>query len=158
MKKSLSILFTAGFILFLSAYAFAGQYSINGTVQGSYSSMTIDQNGALNIVTQSSPPPSGNTITGQVTSNYFGTGKTIGIYNVTMTLSGTSSGTSATNTNGNYTFTGLGDGSYTVTPSSGSYTFDPTSGNSGRLLQIRRLQSILVRPRSQEKRIQLLEM
>ncbi len=45
-----------------------------------------------------------------------------------MTLGGTSSGTSATNTNGNYTFTGLADGSYTVTPSSGSYTFNPTSG------------------------------
>ena len=45
-----------------------------------------------------------------------------------MALSGSSSGTSTTDTNGNYTFTGLADGSYTVTPSHGSYTFSPASG------------------------------
>jgi hypothetical protein len=131
MKKSLRLLFTVGFILFLSVYAFAGSYSINGAYQGNYLSISIDQNGALNITTQITPPPSGNTITGRVTlvSTYFGAGKTIGITGVTMTLGGTSSGTSVTNTNGNYTFTGLVDGSYTVTPSHGSYAFTPASGN-----------------------------
>jgi len=126
MKKSLRLLFTVGFILFLSVYAFAGQYSINGTYQGNYLSIAIDPNGAVNITTAASPPPSGNTITGQVTSTYI-VGKTLGIAGVTMTLGGTSSGTSVTNTNGNYTFTGLADGNYTVTPSHGSYTFT-TSG------------------------------
>jgi hypothetical protein len=127
MKKSLRLLFTVGFILFLSVYAFAGQYSINGPNQGNYSSISIDQNGTL-IINTITPPPSGNTITGQVTSTGYIVGKTLGIAGVTMTLGGTSSGTSVTNTNGNYTFTGLADGSYTVTPSHGSYTFNPTSG------------------------------
>jgi hypothetical protein len=56
MKRILSIIFTVGFILSLSVYAFAGRYLINGTAQGSYSSMTIDQNGTLNIVEEQSSP------------------------------------------------------------------------------------------------------
>jgi hypothetical protein len=131
MKKSLRLLFTVGFILFLSVYAFAGSYSINGAYQGNYSTISIDLNGAINIMTQITPPPSGNTITGRCTlvDNYFGAGKTIGIAGVTMTLSGSGSGTKTTDTNGYYTFASLVDGSYTVTPSSGSYAFAPTSGN-----------------------------
>jgi len=130
MKKSLRLLFTVGFILFLSVYAFAGSYSINGAYQGNYSTISIDLNGAINIMTQTTPPPSGNTITGRCTlvDNYFGAGKTIGIAGVTMTLSGSGSGTKTTDTNGYYTFASLVDGSYTVTPSHGSYTFSPTSG------------------------------
>ncbi len=46
---------------------------------------------------------------------------------VTITLSGTSSGTATTNASGNYTFTGLANGSYTVSPSQPGYTFTPTS-------------------------------
>ena len=46
---------------------------------------------------------------------------------VTMTLSGTSSGTVTTDSSGNYTFTGLADGSYTVTPSLKGYTFNSVS-------------------------------
>ncbi len=46
---------------------------------------------------------------------------------VTMALSGTASGTATTDTNGNYTFTGLVNGTYTVTPSLSGYTFSPSS-------------------------------
>ena len=123
------LLFTIGFILFLSVCAFAGQLYINGQYYNEYSSMSINSSGRVDITTAASPPPSGNTIAGRVTSVFFGAGKTIGIGGVTMALIGSSSGTSTTDTNGNYTFISLADGSYTVTPSHGSYTFNPASGS-----------------------------
>lgn len=46
---------------------------------------------------------------------------------VTITLSGAASKTTTTATGGTYTFTGLANGSYTVTPSKSGYTFSPTS-------------------------------
>jgi uncharacterized repeat protein (TIGR03803 family) len=46
---------------------------------------------------------------------------------VTMTLSGTSSGSATTNAGGNYCFTGAAGGNYTVTPSDAGYTFSPVS-------------------------------
>ncbi|MCL4476730.1 MAG: carboxypeptidase regulatory-like domain-containing protein [Nitrospirae bacterium] len=46
---------------------------------------------------------------------------------VTMTLSGAGTGTTTTDVSGNYTFTGLANGTYTVTPSRTGYTFSPTS-------------------------------
>jgi plastocyanin len=60
-------------------------------------------------------------ISGQVTSN------SSGLSDVTMTLSGTSSATAITDASGNYTFAGLDNGSYTVTPSRTGFTFNPTS-------------------------------
>lgn len=68
------------------------------------------------------PTPTYN-ISGQVTSN--GTG----LSGVTITLSGNRSDTTTTNSNGDYSFSGLSNGSYTVTPSLTGYTFDPTSRN-----------------------------
>ena len=44
-----------------------------------------------------------------------------------MTLSGAKSGTTITDASGNYTFTGLDNGSYTITPSRTGFTFSPTS-------------------------------
>ncbi|MDO8445551.1 MAG: carboxypeptidase-like regulatory domain-containing protein [Deltaproteobacteria bacterium] len=49
------------------------------------------------------------------------------ISGVTVALTGTSSGSTTTDSSGNYTFSGLADGSYTVTPSMTDYTFDPSS-------------------------------
>ena len=46
---------------------------------------------------------------------------------VTVTLSGTSSATTTTYGDGSYTFGGLANGSYTVTPSKAGYTFNPAS-------------------------------
>ncbi len=46
---------------------------------------------------------------------------------VTMTLAGAGTGTQTTSTTGTYTFSGLVNGSYTVTPSKAGYTFSPTS-------------------------------
>jgi hypothetical protein len=77
----------------------------------------------LTIDTDSVPPPDdGNT--GQTHSI---SGTVNGASLVTMTLSGASTGTTTTGVGGVYTFTGLSNGSYTVTPSKTSYTFTPTS-------------------------------
>jgi len=46
---------------------------------------------------------------------------------VTMTLSGAASATTTTASNGTYTFSGLANGSYTVTPSKSGYVFNPAS-------------------------------
>jgi len=46
---------------------------------------------------------------------------------VTMTLTGAASRTTTTDASGNYTFSSLANGSYTVTPSLAGYTFTPTS-------------------------------
>ncbi len=47
------------------------------------------------------------------------------LYGVTMTLSGAASATAITNRMGSYSFTGLGNGSYTVTPSKAGFVFGP---------------------------------
>lgn len=47
--------------------------------------------------------------------------------NVTITLSGTNTGSTMTDASGNYSFSGLVNGSYTVTPSPAGYTFSPTN-------------------------------
>jgi RHS repeat-associated protein len=60
-------------------------------------------------------------IAGQVTSGG------VGLSGVTLTLSGAASGSVATDASGNYAFTGLGNGTYTVTPSKAGYTFTPSS-------------------------------
>lgn len=46
---------------------------------------------------------------------------------VTVNLSGAGSGTTTTNSRGNFRFTGLGNGTYTLTPSFAGYTFTPES-------------------------------
>src|SRR6185437_2162252 len=43
----------------------------------------------------------------------------------TVTLSGTSSATTTTNSSGAYSFSGLANGTYTVTPRHAGYTFSP---------------------------------
>ncbi|HSU17724.1 carboxypeptidase regulatory-like domain-containing protein [Longimicrobium sp.] len=63
------------------------------------------------------------TITGQVTANGAA------LQGATVTLSGTQGGTATTDASGNYAFTVLGDGSYTVTPSRPAYTFTPSSAS-----------------------------
>jgi hypothetical protein len=61
------------------------------------------------------------TISGQITSSGAA------LSGVTVTL-GTGQ-TTTTNTSGNYSFTGLANGTYSVTPSRSGYTFNPASQN-----------------------------
>jgi hypothetical protein len=65
--------------------------------------------------------------TGVVSYSISGTVTGDVLAGVTVTLSGNSSGITTTNSTGNYSFTGLNDGTYTVTPSLSGYTFTPSS-------------------------------
>lgn len=60
-------------------------------------------------------------ISGTVTSG------SSGLAAVTMNLTGTSSATTTTDSNGVYQFSNLAAGSYTITPSKAGYTFNPSS-------------------------------
>ena len=60
-------------------------------------------------------------ISGTVTYN----GSSLG--NVTLSLSGPVSRTTSTESNGTYSFTGLPNGTYTITPNLSGYTFNPPS-------------------------------
>jgi parallel beta-helix repeat protein len=62
----------------------------------------------------------GYSISGTVTLN------SSGLNGVTITLSGTSSGSTITDDSGNYSFT-VSNGTYTVTPNKTGYTFNPTN-------------------------------
>jgi hypothetical protein len=61
-------------------------------------------------------------ISGALTPSSSGSGATV-------TLSGATSATATADANGNYSFPGLGNGSYTVTPSKAGIIFSPTSQN-----------------------------
>ncbi len=69
---------------------------------------------------QTPPPSQTYTISGAIAPAAYGNGTTI-------TLSGTSSATTTANSSGVFSFAGLADGTYTLTPSKAGYTFAPTS-------------------------------
>ena len=66
-------------------------------------------------------------ISGTVRNRVLGVGVGTPVPGVTMTLGGDSTGTTTTDVNGNYTFTGLLNGNYTVTPTQTLRTFTPAS-------------------------------
>jgi hypothetical protein len=81
--------------------------------------------GCSGIVSQSS-----STTTPPQSQSYSVSGTispTAGGGSATVTLSGTASATATANSSGAYTFTGLANGIYAVTPSRTGYTFSPTS-------------------------------
>lgn len=111
-----------------------GNYSFASLVNGSYAvtpsktgytftptSQPVTINGAnqtgVNFTAQSNSTWS---ISGSITPASSGSGATV-------TLGGASSATTVADTNGNYSFVGLANGSYTVTPSKTGYTFNPAS-------------------------------
>src|SRR5712691_2899560 len=68
----------------------------------------------------SQPPPQTFSISGTISPVTGGNGATV-------TLSGTASATTTSDGAGNYSFSGLANGTYTVTPSHAGSTFNPTS-------------------------------
>ena len=72
--------------------------------------------------TQPSPAPQTYSISGTISPVAGGSGATV-------TLSGAASAATTANGSGNYTFGGLANGTYTVTPSHAGYTFSPSSLN-----------------------------
>lgn len=65
------------------------------------------------------PPPQTYAISGSVTPQSLGSGTNVA-------LSGPSSSSTTTDSSGNYSFTGLANGAYVVTPSRSGYSFSPT--------------------------------
>ena len=66
------------------------------------------------------PPPQTFSISGTISPVAGGSG-------TTLTLSGAAAATTTSNSSGNYTFSGLANGTYTITPSHAGYTFSPAS-------------------------------
>jgi hypothetical protein len=73
----------------------------------------------LAFMTATTAPPATYSISGTVSGDVAN--------GVTMTLSGAGTGTTTTNSSGTYSFSGLANGTYTVTPSLSGYTFTPSS-------------------------------
>ena len=82
--------------------------------------------GCAGVLSQKSssntPPPQGQTysVSGTISPGAGGTGATV-------TLSGASTASAIADSSGNFTFTGLANGTYAVTPNRTGYTFGPTS-------------------------------
>jgi hypothetical protein len=114
----------------------SGSYSFSEPSGGSY---TVTP--SLGGYTFSPPSASFNGLSGNQTANFTATPVVVdytisgqatlsgnGLSGVTITLSGSQSGSTGTNSSGDYTFfTVAGGGNYTVTPSLSGYTFSPPS-------------------------------
>ena len=70
--------------------------------------------------TQPSPAPQTYSISGTISPVAGGSGATV-------TLTGAAGASTIANSTGNYTFPGLANGTYTVTPNNGGYTFAPVN-------------------------------
>lgn len=113
----------------------SGNYSVTGLYDGSYT-VTPSKTGYTFNPASSAVTVSGANIAGKnfvaaanAASTYSITGAVSGsvLSGVAITLSGAGSATTTTNASGNYTFSGLVNGNYTVTPAMSGYTFSPTS-------------------------------
>ncbi|MEJ2392937.1 MAG: carboxypeptidase-like regulatory domain-containing protein [Gammaproteobacteria bacterium] len=114
----------------------SGNYSFTGLADGTY---TITASSAGNTFTPGSKQvtingadSNGNNFTATTTStthNISGTISGAVTSGVTMTLGGDATATTTTDGSGNYTFSNIPAGNYTVTPASSGYTFSPSSAS-----------------------------
>lgn len=114
----------------------SGGYTFTGLVNGTYAVTPSRTGYTFSPVSQSATINGANvtglnftaTAQGGQTFSLSGTiSPTTGGAGATVTLSGAVSATAAANSSGTYTFTGLINGSYTVTPSHTGYSFTPAS-------------------------------
>ncbi|HQQ47114.1 MAG TPA: hypothetical protein PK747_06865, partial [Acidobacteriota bacterium] len=110
-----------------------GTYSFSGLANGSYT-VTPSKTGYTFSPTSASVTISGANQTGKnftataaATYSISGTVSGATASGVTMSLTGASTASTTTATDGTYTFSGLVNGSYTVTPSKAGYSFTPSS-------------------------------
>lgn len=114
----------------------SGAYTFTGLANGTYA-VTPSRTGYTFSPTTQSAIVNGANVSGvnfsanaQGTQTYSISGTispTTGGAGTTVTLSGTTSATTVANGSGAYSFTGFGNGTYTVTPSHAGYAFSPTS-------------------------------
>ena len=105
----------AAFSVTLNTAIPAGQVITATATDPSNNTSEFSQTVAVNVQTF--------TISGRITNSQGGAG----LEGVTVTFSGSQSATAQTDVNGNYTFTALAGGSYTVTPFRSGFTFSPPS-------------------------------
>jgi hypothetical protein len=113
----------------------SGNYTFSGLASGSYAvtpshagynftpttqAVTVSSANVTGVNFTASVAPVTYTLSGSISPASVGAGAVV-------TLSGAGSGTTTADSSGNYSFTSLGNGSYTVTPSSTTATFSPTS-------------------------------
>jgi hypothetical protein len=112
-----------------------GNYLFNGLANGSYT-VTPSKTGLTfspgnQAVTISGANRTGVNFTAQGTGPTWGISGAInpssGGNGATVTLSGTASTSTVADANGNYSFTGLPNGTYALTPTKSGYTFNPAS-------------------------------
>ena len=104
----------------------AGALVVNVTIPPPFVTVTSSAGGSdTEPVSVVVPPAATFSISGTIT-NSAGGGPLAG---VTVTLTGAASATTTTDASGNYSFTGLANGTYTVTPTFAGFTFAPTSRN-----------------------------
>jgi len=114
----------------------AGNYTFSGLANGAYT-VTPSHAGYTFNPTNRSVTVSGVNVTGINFTATAQVGQTFSISGTispaaggsgaTVTLSGAVSASTTANSSGNYTFSGLANGGYTVTPSLTGYTFSPTT-------------------------------
>ncbi len=111
----------------------SGAYSFTGLSNGTYA-VTPSQTGYTFSPTSQSATVNGANVTAinftaTASSSVFSISGTItptaGGSGATVSLSGAAAAITTTNSSGAYTFGGLGNGSYTVTPSNSGYAFTP---------------------------------
>ena len=108
----------------------SGNYSFSGLTNGAYT-VTAGKSGytfspASQPVTLSGASVSGVNF-GTITYTIAGTIAGLGGPGATVSLSGSATATVTANASGNYAFSGLTNGSYTVTPSQSGFSFSPGS-------------------------------
>jgi len=108
----------------------SGNYTFSGLVNGSYT-VTPSNTGFAFSPANLPATINGANVAGinfsTVTYSISGTISGAGGNAATVSLTGTSSATTTADASGNYTFSGLNNGPYTVTPSKSGFTYSPTS-------------------------------
>jgi hypothetical protein len=111
----------------------SGNYSFPGIPNGTYTVAPAksgfgfsptSQNVTVNGTNQTVPAFTATQVTWTVSGTVTPTAAGVGTL---LTLSGTASAAVTANTSGNYTFAGLANGSYVITPSKSGFTFSPAS-------------------------------
>ncbi len=114
-----------------------GNYSFNGLANGSYTVAASNPGFTFAPASQSATVTNasvaavnfstGNSSVHPATYSISGTISGAGGTGAAVNLSGTSTAATTADAFGNYTFTGMANGSYTVTPSNSGFTFTPAS-------------------------------
>jgi hypothetical protein len=111
----------------------SGNYSFSGMVDGAYT-VTPSKSGftftpASSSVTVARANVTAVNFTGQAIPTFSVSGTISGGGGATVNLSGAATASTTANASGNYSFTGLLNGSYTVTPVKSGFTFAPSSAS-----------------------------